>query len=74
VACGWLDGYWEMKLQPWDVAAGDLIVREAGGRTSDFAGARMRPEAIVATNGLVHDDVLAVLREVRGAGVAPLVP
>jgi len=64
VACGWLDGYWEMKLKPWDVAAGELIVREAGGRTSDLRGARARPESIVASNGLIHDDILAVLREV----------
>ena len=69
VACGWLDGYWEMKLKPWDVAAGELIVREAGGKTSDFDGGAPRPESIVASNGLVHDDILAVLREVRDARV-----
>jgi len=62
VACGWLDGYWEMKLSPWDVAAGELIVREAGGRTSDFSGGRPRPESIVASNGLFHDAMLAVLQ------------
>ena len=37
-AAGRLDGYWEMKLKPWDVAAGQLIVTEAGGRVSDFDG------------------------------------
>jgi myo-inositol-1(or 4)-monophosphatase len=67
VACGWLDGYWEMKLKPWDVAAGELIVREAGGRTSDFLGGAPRPESIVASNGLIHDQMLAVLRETRNA-------
>src|SRR4030095_11881607 len=38
VACGRLDGFWELKLHPWDVAAGALIVEEAGGRTSDPSG------------------------------------
>ena len=74
VACGWLDGYWELKLSPWDVAAGELMVREAGGRTSDFLGGLPRPDSIVASNGLIHDDMLAVLRETRDAGVGPFQP
>lgn len=57
VACGRLDGYWETLLQPWDCAAGALLVREAGGRVTDFAG---NPHDILgletlATNGGVHE-------------------
>lgn len=56
VACGRIDGYWELKLKPWDVAAGSLIVTEAGGRLSDF---RSRPFDIrggetLAANALIH--------------------
>ncbi len=59
VGAGRLDGYWELKLKPWDVAAGLLIVEEAGGHTSDFAGrpAPRSGEEIVASNGLVHEDL-----------------
>jgi len=67
VACGRLDGYWEYKLAPWDVAAGDLIVREAGGRTSDCAGDRAPASGreMVASNGAVHDAMLATLAAAR---------
>ena len=63
VAAGRLDGYWELKLQPWDVAAGYLIVEEAGGRCSDFAGGGPNRSGaqVVASNGGVHDDMLSVL-------------
>jgi myo-inositol-1(or 4)-monophosphatase len=56
VAAGRFDGFWELKLQPWDVAAGLLIVEEAGGRTSDLHGgpAPRSGQEIVASNGLVH--------------------
>ncbi len=63
VACGRVDGFWEQSLNPWDVAAGMLIVEEAGGRTSDFSGGRM-PLAggeMVATNGRIHDALLDAL-------------
>jgi myo-inositol-1(or 4)-monophosphatase len=63
VAAGRLDGYWELKLQPWDVAAGSLIVREAGGKVSDLSGTRfsIRDPQIVASNGAIHDQMLAIL-------------
>ncbi len=66
VACGRLDGYWEMGLFPWDVAAGTLLVREAGGRVTDFIGGdddHPTGRRIVASNGRIHDQMLAVLRE-----------
>jgi myo-inositol-1(or 4)-monophosphatase len=63
VAAGRLDGYWERPIQPWDVAAGGLIVAEAGGRVSDFADGPFRPYGaeVVASNGPLHTELLAVL-------------
>lgn len=63
VACGRLDGYWEIDQSPWDLAAGALMVEEAGGRMSDFRGG---PFDIfggenVASNGRIHRAMLAVL-------------
>jgi myo-inositol-1(or 4)-monophosphatase len=64
VACGRFDAYWELKLHPWDVAAGLLIVEEAGGRTSDLSGGPAKSSGFecVASNGSVHEAVLAILR------------
>jgi len=63
VACGRFDGFWELKLHPWDMAAGTLIVREAGGRVTDFKGGAFSiyGQQIVASNGLIHDEMVAVL-------------
>ena len=63
VACGWTDGYWEYKIKPWDLAAGAVIVTEAGGRVSSLAGGRFVAQEgeIVATNGRIHDELLAEL-------------
>jgi len=65
VACGRLDGFWEIRLKPWDVAAGVLLVREAGGRVTDFVGGPdcISGEFIVASNDHVHDQMLRVIRE-----------
>jgi myo-inositol-1(or 4)-monophosphatase len=70
VACGRFDGFWELKLKPWDVAAGALIVAEAGGRVSDFQGAEFRLAApgILATNGRIHQGMLDVLAADETAG------
>jgi myo-inositol-1(or 4)-monophosphatase len=70
VARGALDGYWEMKLKPWDLAAGVLLVEEAGGRVSDWAGGAVQIDrgAAVATNGRIHDALLSVL---GGIGIPP---
>lgn len=65
VACGRFDGFWEMKLKPWDLAAGSLIVREAGGITTDFQGQpfTLRHSDIVASNGLIHKEMLDVISQ-----------
>ena len=63
VACGRFDGFWELNLSPWDMAAGALIVREAGGRVTDFSGGGFsiyHPE-VVASNGLIHERMIEVL-------------
>lgn len=65
VATGQLDGYWEFNLKPWDVAAGWLLVEEAGGRVTDVAGSSLdlsRPHAL-ATNGRIHDQMLAAFAD-----------
>lgn len=63
VACGRLDGFWELKLKPWDIAAGTLIVREAGGRVSGFDGGELDLFGMetLASNGAVHDAMIAVI-------------
>lgn len=60
VAAGRFDGFYEHHLQPWDSAAGFLIVEEAGGKVTDFAGNNFSPHQpkIIATNGLIHDELL----------------
>lgn len=70
VACGRLDGYWEQSLGPWDMAAGGLIVQEAGGRVTNVHGGPWRVEGpgVLASNGLVHAAILSGLGEARGAG------
>jgi myo-inositol-1(or 4)-monophosphatase len=68
VAAGRLDAYWELRLSPWDVAAGALAVEEAGGRVSALDGGALdlaRP-TLVASNGTIHGEALRALAEVRG--------
>ena len=63
VACGRFDGFWELKLKPWDHAAGAVIVREAGGRVSDFKGGgfTITSQESLASNGLIHESMIRVL-------------
>lgn len=67
VASGRFDGYWEMKLKPWDCAAGKLLVEEAGGRVSDFRGnpCDIYGVEILASNGSIHEAMLQVLADGR---------
>jgi myo-inositol-1(or 4)-monophosphatase len=69
VACGRLDGFWELKLRPWDTAAGALIVQEAGGRMSDFHGEPFSiwGDETVASNGVIHDAMVDVAAAAENA-------
>ena len=69
VAAGRLDGFWEDRLHPWDIAAGALIVEEAGGLVSDFAGdpVDLGRGQILATNGRLHDAMRRVIADARDA-------
>lgn len=69
VACGRLDAFWELRLHAWDVAAGTLVVREAGGKVTDYRGNEDSPELltgqrIVASNTSIHEAMIETLREV----------
>ncbi len=63
VACGRLDGFWEPHLSWWDIAAGVLLVCEAGGHVSDYGGGPVTAAEVVASNGLIHGEMLQVLRD-----------
>ena len=67
VAAGRFDGFWELKLRPWDIAAASLLIEEAGGRVTGLTGRpwRLSVRDLVASNGLVHDELLAALRPGR---------
>src|SRR5262249_48059125 len=67
VACGRLDAFWEFGLKPWDMAAGSLIVKEAGGAVSEMRGAPhyvSTSRDLLADNGLVHEPILALFAEI----------
>ncbi|MHB0976496.1 MAG: inositol monophosphatase family protein [Candidatus Aquicultorales bacterium] len=65
LACGRLDGFWELGLKPWDTAAGGLIVREAGGVLTRLDGTPfdIRVPQVLGTNGLIHDEMLEIAGE-----------
>lgn len=68
LAAGRLDGFWEEGLRAWDTAAGELMVREAGGRVTDFAGGPFEnggPD-LTASNGRIHEELLRLLAETGG--------
>jgi myo-inositol-1(or 4)-monophosphatase len=69
VAAGRLDGFWELRLGAWDVAAAALLIEEAGGVVTAFDGGPLdlSAPAIVASNGHIHDQMLQTLRGARSA-------
>jgi myo-inositol-1(or 4)-monophosphatase len=70
VASGRLDFFWEFGLKPWDMAAGTLLVQEAGGRISDMQGSEHKltgSDHLLADNGALHDEVLKIFQEIFGA-------
>jgi myo-inositol-1(or 4)-monophosphatase len=75
VASGRFDGFWEFNLNPWDTAAGVLIVEEAGGRVTRFDGSpfELNSRETVASNGLIHDALLQEFKEIfDGRNLEPL--
>ena len=75
VAAGRYDGFWEFNLNPWDTAAGVLIVQEAGGTVTRFDGAPFRLDSreVLASNSLIHEELLQNFGEIFvGRGLEPL--
>jgi len=75
VACARYDGFWEFNLNPWDTAAGVLLVEEAGGRITRFDGAAFRLDSreVLASNGLIHQELLENFAEIfAGRGLEEL--
>jgi myo-inositol-1(or 4)-monophosphatase len=75
VAAGRLEGFWEFNLNPWDTAAGILLVEEAGGRVTDFKGRHFRIDSheILASNGDIHEELLALFADMfEGRDLAPI--
>jgi myo-inositol-1(or 4)-monophosphatase len=75
VASGRFDGFWEFNLNPWDTAAGVLIVEEAGGRVTDFSGGpfQLNSRETVATNGIIHEALLQEFDAIyKGRGLEEL--
>jgi len=72
VAAGRLDGFWEIGLKPWDIAAGELLVRESGGLVTDFVGSHnyFKSGNTVAANARVLKDLLAKMREHLGEALS----
>ena len=65
-ACSRLDGFWEFGLNPWDMAAGTLLVTEAGGRCTDMKGGPhdMKSPHLLTDNGAIHEETLALFAEI----------
>ena len=65
-ACGRLEAFWEFGLNPWDMAAGTLLVEEAGGRVSGMRGESLNLDGpyVLADNGLIHSELLGLFAEV----------
>jgi myo-inositol-1(or 4)-monophosphatase len=75
VACGRYDGFWEFNLNPWDTAAGVLMVQEAGGRVTDFSDGpfNINSRQTLATNGLVHEELIEAFQQIfAGRDLDPL--
>ena len=74
-ACGRVDAFWEFNLNPWDTAAGILLVEEAGGRITSFSGDHVRLDSreVLASNGLIHDELLGFFRDMfAGRNLSPI--
>lgn len=67
LAAGHFDGFWELALQPWDCAAGTILIREAGGMVTNLRGEPISiyEREFLASNGLIHNDMLKILRKIN---------
>ena len=75
VACGRMDAFWEFNLNPWDTAAGILLIEEAGGRVTDFSGAHVQlaSDEVLGSNGLIHDELIGFFADLfAGRGLSPI--
>jgi myo-inositol-1(or 4)-monophosphatase len=75
VACGRYEAFWEFNLNPWDTAAGTLLVEEAGGRMSDFAGGPfcLDSREVLASNGRIHEELVSMFRDMfAGRTLTPI--
>jgi myo-inositol-1(or 4)-monophosphatase len=75
VAAGRMDAFWEFNLNPWDTAAGILLVEEAGGRVTDFSGGKYKLDSreILASNGLIHAELLGLFSDMfAGRALTPI--
>jgi myo-inositol-1(or 4)-monophosphatase len=75
VAAGRLEAFWEFNLNPWDTAAGILLVEEAGGRVTDFAGEQfqLNSNEVLASNGLIHDELVGLFKDLfAGRELTPI--
>jgi myo-inositol-1(or 4)-monophosphatase len=75
VACGRFEAFWEFHLNPWDTSAGSLLVEEAGGRITDFAGGpfQLNSREVLASNGLIHEELIAMFVDLfAGRNLTPI--
>jgi myo-inositol-1(or 4)-monophosphatase len=75
VASGRFEAFWEFNLNPWDTAAGILLLEEAGGRVTDFSGGPFRLDSreVLASNGLIHDELVGLFTDMlAGRGLSPI--
>ena len=75
VASGRMDAFWEFNLNPWDTAAGILLVEEAGGRVTDFSGGNFKLDSreVLASNGLIHGELVALFSDMfAGRSLTPI--
>ena len=75
VASGRYEAFWEFNLNPWDTAAGILLIDEAGGKATDFSGGAFRLDSheVLASNGLIHDELVGLFTEMfAGRGLSPI--
>jgi myo-inositol-1(or 4)-monophosphatase len=75
VAASRMDGFWEFNLNPWDTAAGILLIEEAGGRVTDFSGGAFKLDSreVLASNGLIHDELIGLFSDMfAGRNLTPI--